>query len=133
MLTLNIIGEPVAWSMATIAPRHKYEPPPHKAWQELIRLQAVTQIPSGHKPWDCPVLVTKIIVRRTRPKSNKDPYPHKRPDLDNLEKAFFDALSGMVYVDDARIVKKVEPQKIWATPEHPAGIEAQFEPLSRRE
>lgn len=54
MLTLNIQGEPVPWRMATLAPRHRYKPPPHIAWQELIRLQVVMQLPKNHRACEKP-------------------------------------------------------------------------------
>lgn len=32
--------------------------------------------------------------------------PTKRPDLDNVEKAWLDALNGIAYLDDAQVVEK---------------------------
>ena len=47
---------------------------------------------------------------------DKSPTLHfKRPDLDNLEKLFFDAANELLYQDDAQICSK-EVEKVYATP-----------------
>ena len=129
MLTLLIIGEPVPWSVPLVLRTGvSIKKPKLRQWQELIRLQTVSQLPNDWEKWDCPICVKRFIVRRTRPKSNKCAWPAVYPDLDNCMKGFFDALEGLVYTNDSRIVHIISAQKIWATDEHPAGIEAQFEP-----
>jgi len=52
-------------------------------------------------------------------------YPTRRPDLDKLERAILDALTGVVYVDDSQVVgitsrkrfhaKVLDPTGVWVT------------------
>jgi hypothetical protein len=140
MLTLNIQGEPVAWSVPLVLRSGVcVKKPKLRNWQTEIRKQVTgrdeegrkilpSQLPNGFERWEgCPLLVRRFIVRRTRAKSNKSAWPVVRPDLDNFEKAFFDAIEGIVYKDDSQIVYILSAQKIWATQDKPPGIEAQFE------
>lgn len=134
MLTLRIIGEPVAWSVPKIF-RNGGTKKSDKlvSWQNIIYIVTeawILETLPDHEPWDCPILMRKFIVRRTQPKSNRSPWPHTKPDIDNYLKAFLDAVEGLVYTNDSRIVHIISAQKIWATEEHPAGIEAQFEQFS---
>lgn len=46
----------------------------------------------------------EISAYFTRAKSNKDDYPVKKPDCDNIIKVICDALNGFAYHDDAQIV-----------------------------
>lgn len=60
------------------------------------------------KPIDGPLKV-EVIFHVPRPKTisiKKRKYPHCKPDLDNLEKLLWDALEGIVFVNDSRIVTK---------------------------
>ena len=59
---------------------------------------------------------------RTKPKSNKDQYPHKKPDLDNLAYAVANAVNGVCYHDDSRIIEQRQI-KLWADDEHPPGVQ----------
>lgn len=56
--------------------------------------------------WDGPIRAF-IQVERVRPKSKKNAiYCDTKPDLDNIEKNLFDALHGVIYTNDSRIVEK---------------------------
>lgn len=60
--------------------------------------------------------------------------PWVKPDLDKLERATLDALSGLVYDDDSRVVRVVK-EKRFATAERDTGlwIEARVQPATMRE
>lgn len=49
-------------------------------------------------------------------KSNKDPYPVIRPDLDKLIRAVLDALTGVLFVDDSQVVH-IDAQKTFSDDE----------------
>lgn len=56
------------------------------------------------EPLDCPVRVL-ITAWRTRPKSKKNQvWADTKPDYDNIEKLLGDALEGILWVNDSRIV-----------------------------
>lgn len=79
-------------------------------------------------PWTCAIKVL-VIFYMARPKSPKTPkskawkdFPTGTPDLDNLQKAIFDALNGIVWQDDAQVVH-VTAQKIYCEHEESPRIE----------
>jgi len=49
-------------------------------------------------------LKVEIVFYMRRPKSVKRKYPTVKPDLDNLEKALYDAGNGILWNDDSQIV-----------------------------
>lgn len=80
-----------------------------------IGYTAIQQLPKGFIPFDCPVSAyieyifpmpagfNKIKIEAIR--SGKKIYKETKPDLsDNLNKGLIDALAGIVYVNDSRIV-----------------------------
>lgn len=83
-----------------------YSDDKQKNWEMLIAWTA-----SQHRPdklLDEPLSVEAtfyLLKPKSRPKKCK--YPDRKPDHDNLEKALYDALEGIIYVNDSRIVDKV--------------------------
>jgi len=80
-----------------------------------IGFAAISQLPKGFIPFDCPVAVQieyvfPIPASFSKKKIDKirngiKIYKPTKPDLtDNLNKGVFDALAGIVYVNDSRIV-----------------------------
>jgi Holliday junction resolvase RusA-like endonuclease len=66
-----------------------------------------------------------VTFRLPRPKSGLHrtlPLPTAPPDLDNLLKTLWDGCKLAVYTDDAQIVDQ-RVRKLWASPEHPVGVE----------
>lgn len=92
-----------------------YTPKKTRSWEESIKLQAVQTRPE--QLLDGP-LACQIVFYLPRPQSRpkRDLYPDKKPDLDNLAKAVFDALEGVVYAQDSRIVTKVLHKRYHAVP-----------------
>jgi crossover junction endodeoxyribonuclease RusA len=94
---------------------------------------------NGRRPVDAPIRLTVRFIFR-RPKSHKtgtgnmsaegkrSAYPATRSigDLDKLERAIGDALTGVIWTDDARIVQKIST-KVWG--DQP-GVELLVEPAS---
>jgi len=83
---------------------------------------ALSQLPLGFVPYDCPILVKAVFVFPPLSSWNKATkllfesgekiYKVSKPDVDNLQKSVFDGLNGIVYVDDSRIAEIVV-QKIY--------------------
>ena len=123
VIYLNIEGEPVTWHAFMkrhFTPEIKKRYEKLKAWQNSIAWQAKSQIPDDFTElWNCPLYLAYVTFRLTRPKSVKSKYPHKKPDLDNLIKAVWDALEGVVYINDSRIVLIGTTAKVWADGEEP--------------
>jgi len=95
------------------------DPPKSRKWKEEIRYAAQKKIEeTGHQIWKEMPLYINLTFYVPRPKSlpKRIQQPMRRPDLDNLEKAVMDALQGMVYDDDSRIVLKIS-EKVF----HPEG------------
>ena len=65
----------------------------------------------------------KMVFYRTKPKSWPKKYllPHKKPDLDNYGYAVSNALNGVCYWDDSRIVEQVM-SKEWVDEVVPPGV-----------
>ncbi|HET9241531.1 MAG TPA: RusA family crossover junction endodeoxyribonuclease [Oligoflexus sp.] len=97
---------------------HKH--PETRAAMEAIAT-AVRQQYQG-EPLDGPLRV-RILAYRTRPKSKRNEvYADTKPDYDNIEKLIGDALEGILWVNDARIVDG-RCIKFYAPPEAPGWIE----------
>jgi len=123
---LRVEGEPIPWSVSKIYRHGQKKNPRLIAWQRLISLQA--KLKHMGDPWIGAVLVRFITIRRTRPKSNKTKWPIVKPDLDNYIKAVWDALQGIIYVNDSQIVHYERgPRKVWATEIAPPGITLEIE------
>ena len=98
-----------------------YDPVKSKGWKHRVALFAQQARQDG-MPWDGPIALS-LIFYLSRPKSvsiKKRKHPTVRPDLDNLEKAVKDGLTGILYVDDAQIVR-TDCEKQYADG-HPLGV-----------
>lgn len=80
----------------------------HHSWREAVRAEAqrATEAVPGWAPLDGP-LVCKINLFLPRPKAAPKRIwaPHTGLDLDKCVRSVFDAMKGVVLVDDARVVK----------------------------
>lgn len=98
-----------------------YTPKSTRDWEELIRYQALAHRPP--KLLDGPLsLEATFYLVRPKSKPKKRLYPDTKPDLDNLEKAVCDALEGLIYVNDSRIVDKVVRKRYGDPPRVEVGI-----------
>lgn len=75
------------------------------AWQEKVKAAAQTAM-FGLPPMTgaAAVTMTFTVPRPPSVPEKKRPYPTVAPDLDKLARAVGDALTGVVYADDALIV-----------------------------
>lgn len=88
----------------------RYPTPRTKEWMDRVEFYA--RCIFDQEPWTGPVDVELIVVRKFPSDMSNDDrgrclrgeiLPEKKPDNDNVEKAIFDAMSGVVYVDDAQV------------------------------
>jgi Holliday junction resolvase RusA-like endonuclease len=110
LITFFIPGEPVAKGRPRAFKMHNghigtYTPDKTAEYEAKARYYAAQTKPE--KLLDGPLAVTMQFAM-TRPKSTPKgrTYPTVKPDLDNLEKAVLDAMNGLIYTDDSRVVLK---------------------------
>lgn len=71
-------------------------------WQQTIKILVKNKM--AGIIWDGPVsLILEYYF--LKPKSVKRTYPTVKPDIDKLERLVLDALTGVVYRDDAQVIK----------------------------
>ncbi len=92
-----------------------------------VQIGAAAMLAMGSRgPFDGPVAVS-LSFYLPRPKvAAKRLFPHLRPDVDHLVRAFGDAIKGVVVTDDSRIVR-LDAQKLYALDK--PGLWAQVEEL----
>lgn len=78
-----------------------------RRWQSAVRERARNEIVS---PIQGPVTL-EIEFHLERPRKPKFIYPASKPDLDKLARSVFDALSGIAYEDDSRVVQLVASKR----------------------
>ena len=88
-----------------------------KSWDVAVREEALEQIGQRTEPvFVGAALAVSIVFRIARPsghwgkhglKPSAPSYPAVKPDVDKLARATIDSLSGLVFDDDARIVRLV--------------------------
>lgn len=87
-----------------------------KAWRKEVSRIAWESVSGDSPVFDEPV---KVVLRffLPRPKSlpKKEWAPRKKPDVDKLTRAVFDACSGVVFKDDSQVIH-VEATKQYARP-----------------
>jgi Holliday junction resolvase RusA-like endonuclease len=116
MIMFIVYGEPVGKGRPRFAKRGNfvstYTPQKTKTYEDEIRMMASAAMGSS-EPLDTPVTVA-IYIRVGIPASyskqkRKDALagtikPTKKPDLDNIAKAFLDAMNEIIYLDDKQVV-----------------------------
>ncbi len=92
------------------------------SWRQAVQTAASDWLRAhgAPAPLDVPLRVT-LVFHLPRPSSTprRVSWPAKRPDLDKLTRAVFDALTGLLFTDDSRICA-VEARKVFAAG-RPAG------------
>lgn len=81
----------------------------HTEWCNRIALAAQAAKPAALLEG---ALTARLVFYRTRPKAARHGrWPTTRPDLGNLSKGLLDALEGIIYADDAKIVDLAEAKR----------------------
>jgi Holliday junction resolvase RusA-like endonuclease len=102
-----------------------------------IGKSVLSQLPLGFVPYDEAIGVSiKFVFPPLKSwnkamkdlfKSGVSIYKVSKPDVDNLQKSVFDAMNGIVYIDDSRVAR-VEVEKVYGIVPR---IEVEFYPLNR--
>ena len=119
VISFTIYGAPEAKLRARTVQRGNgrvwaYTPAKTRRWEEAVRRQALAHRPDA--PLDGPLRV-KMVFYMPKPKSRRkgDRWADRRPDWDNLGKAVADALEGLFWVNDSRLVD-VRVLKLYGDP-----------------
>ncbi len=89
-----------------------------RRWRKLVAETARAKLPPWlAEPLDQPVYVSLIFVRERSPndylvdghtlRKGAPRFPDTKPDVDKLERAMLDALTGVAFVNDSRVVSCV--------------------------
>lgn len=106
-----------------------FQPQKVKDWKNMIKLLVQQQLPPGFKPFDSETGISAQALYVFKPvstlkKADRDKIAAggmvdkiTKPDVnDNLNKGFFDALTGIVWEDDSRIVHSESSKKYGSKP-----------------
>jgi crossover junction endodeoxyribonuclease RusA len=80
----------------------------HAAWRQAVATAARDWQQPRNRPLMDGALSVRIDFRLTRPKSvtvKARPHPVTKPDLDKLERAVLDSLTGIIFGDDSQVVE----------------------------
>ena len=81
------------------------------AWRKAVA-KAAKETMGGADPWDCPVWLA-VRFHLPAPGSPRWPQAATGFDLDKLTRALLDGLTGVVFVNDARVCK-LTAEKVWS-------------------
>ena len=82
--------------------------PKSKDWQHLVAVSAQQYRPKSG-PFDeaVQIIATFYFARPKSVSEAKRPYMTVKPDIDKILRAILDGMSGIIYTDDARIIRVV--------------------------
>ena len=119
-VTVWLLGEPVAWSRASGGRTVRlFTPKKQRNNAAALRIMAQQQM-IGRLPFECAIIgqiTAEMAIPKTWSKKKQraalcgEIWPAKRPDLSNICKQVEDALIGVVFRDDALIVRYDTMQK----------------------
>lgn len=128
MISFTIPGQPVPKGRPKFARRgsfvQAYTPEKTASYENLVKLHAAQAMAGGApitgavelRIW-LQVAIPSSMTKRDRAKiGTGGTLPVKKPDLDNVLKALTDAMNGIVYKDDAQIVRAVVDKVYSETP-----------------
>lgn len=128
MIHFKYTGEPVGKGRPRISRRgahvHTYTPEKTRLFEEAIRFELMAStcetmpIYEAGVPLKAEILMAvKIPTSYSKKKKerclNGEITPTKKPDVDNVVKAIFDALTGFAFEDDSQIIE-ITAEKIYA-------------------
>ena len=103
-----------------------------KAWMDKVGWYVLQRV-NRMILWEGPITL-KLVFMRDRPKGHygqgrnagklkpsAPPYPTTKPDLDKLNRAVGDALTGIVWKDDSQVVN-LESSKLYCGPKDRPGV-----------
>ncbi|WP_239256659.1 RusA family crossover junction endodeoxyribonuclease [Listeria ilorinensis] len=116
-----------------------YDPPKSKAYKKKVAQVAKMYAPGT--PIDTPIGI-KLVFYVSMPKSKSKAWkqraltgqevPSVRPDIDNYTKAILDALNGLIFSDDGRIVEMQVFKRYTDHPRTEVTIEEKFSEIQTK-
>jgi len=121
-LTIDVSGEPASQGSHSVIHGRivQVNSAKHKRWRNAVAFAALELVTDGWELLDEP-LELSVIFYLPRPKTATREFPAVMPDVDKLLRAVFDSLSGVIYVDDSRVVR-VSAQKVYADHRGPGAL-----------
>jgi crossover junction endodeoxyribonuclease RusA len=121
-LTIDVSGEPASQGSHSVIHGRivLVNSAKHKRWRNAVAFAALDLITDGWELLDEP-LELSVIFYLPRPKSVSREFPAVMPDVDKLLRAVFDSLSGVIYLDDSRIIRATA-QKLYADDRGPGAV-----------
>jgi crossover junction endodeoxyribonuclease RusA len=121
-LTIDVSGEPASQGSHSVIHGRivQVNSAKHKRWRNAVAFAALDLITDGWELLDEP-LELSVIFYLPRPKSVSREFPAVMPDVDKLLRAVFDSLSGVIYLDDSRIIRATA-QKLYADDRGPGAV-----------
>jgi crossover junction endodeoxyribonuclease RusA len=122
-LEIEVFGEPASQGSHSVIHGRivQVNSAKHKRWRNAVAFAALDLVTEGWELLDEP-LELSVVFYLPRPKTVQDrAYPAVMPDVDKLLRAVFDSLSGVIYVDDSRIIT-VSAQKRYADDRGPGAL-----------
>jgi crossover junction endodeoxyribonuclease RusA len=113
-LTIDVSGDPASQGSHSVINGRivQVNSTKHKRWRNAVSFAAFDLVGPDFQPLDEPLQLS-VIFYLPRPKSVTRQYPAVTPDVDKLLRAVFDSLSGIIYLDDSRIIQATA-QKLYA-------------------
>ena len=121
-LTIDVAGEPASQGSHSVIHGRivQVNSAKHKRWRNAVAFAALDLVTDGWELLDEP-LELSVIFYLPRPKTTTREFPAVMPDVDKLLRAVFDSLSGVIYVDDSRIIRATA-QKLYADDRGPGAV-----------
>jgi Holliday junction resolvase RusA-like endonuclease len=113
-LTIEVSGDPASQGSHSVINGRivQVNSTKHKRWRNAVSFAALDLVGPDFQLLDEPLQLS-VIFYLPRPKSVTREYPAVMPDVDKLLRAVFDSLSGIIYLDDSRIIQATA-QKLYA-------------------
>jgi crossover junction endodeoxyribonuclease RusA len=121
-ITIDVSGEPASQGSHSVIHGRivQVNSAKHKRWRNAVAFAALDLITDGWELLDEP-LELSVIFYLPRPKTATRAFPAVTPDVDKLLRAVFDSLSGVIYLDDSRIIRATA-QKLYADDRGPGAL-----------
>lgn len=103
-IEFTVHGRPVPMARPRVTMHGTYTPKECRQYKNLVAT-AAKSVMRDNMMFEAEPLECRVRFIFPLPKTRKNPWATSRPDLDNLYKAVTDSMIGIVYKDDAQIVR----------------------------
>lgn len=105
-IEFTVPGRPVPMARPRVTVHGTYTPKECRIYKHCVAsIARAAMLANDYEMFNLEPLECRVRFIFPLPKTRKNPWATSRPDLDNLYKAVTDAMNGIVYKDDAQIVK----------------------------